>query len=130
MPKRISYFLNSTTYGYILNSTGIRCLSYQQFCQITAKFSYPVGIGQYHHTLLYIQSAGSGDAGPAIYHMFDNTKPTGAYVGQIRNVTQMRNTEAVFGSSIEYTGALDGMDNCPIYADIYVLIHYSITSLS
>ncbi len=53
--------------------------------------------------------------------MFDNAQPAHADVGQIGDVTQMGNADAIFDGSIEDTGPLGCMNDGPVYVNVDIL---------
>ena len=123
IPKRIADLLDPTAHGDVLNSTGVRGLSHQQLCEVAAQFADLVCISHYHHALFHVQGARSGDLGTAVDHVFDNAKPACADVGQIGNMAQMGNTDAVLDCSVEHAVPLGRANDGSINANVDILQH-------
>jgi len=120
--------LHPTAQGNVLNGARVGGLCHKQFRKVVAQPSDPVGTGQYDHALFHVQGAGRGNFGTSIDHMLDNTQPARANVGQIGNVTQVRNADAVFNCGFKNTGSFGSTYLGSVYIDIDILYHLSSSS--
>jgi hypothetical protein len=123
IPEGIADFLDPTAKGDILNGAGVGGLGYQQLGQVAAQLPNPIRIGPDDHTLLCVKGAGGGDLGTAVFHMFDNAQPTGADIGKIGDMAQVRNTDSVFDGGVEDAGTPGGANGSPVYVKVDILQH-------
>jgi len=123
IPKRIPDLLDPTAQGNILNSAGIGSLGHQQLREVAAQFPDLVRISHDHHALLHVQGAGSGDIGTAVDHVFYNAQPASACIGQIGDMTQMGDADAVFDRGVEHAAPLGRANYSPVYVNVDILQH-------
>ena len=107
IPKRIAWLFDATAQGDVLDSTRVGSLGEQQFRHVPSQLSDSVRICADHHSLLHEQRAGGGYLRRPVFYMLDDAETTGAGIGKIRRMAEVRYTDAVLYRGIEHA--------CPLW---------------
>ena len=113
--ERVTNVLDPAPECNILYGSGVGRFCNQEFRHILPQGPDPVRVRANHHAFLDLQCAGGGDLRPAVAYELDDAQPTRSDVREGGDMAQMRDTDAVFHSDIQYRYTLWCPQLCAVH---------------